>query len=160
MCGGLGRWLRLLGIDAAYVPGIQDRELVKLAQRECRCVISSDRRLFLRRVFHNGELQGVCLRPGLRLMDQVRSVFEALQLEPGAPRCSHCGGMLHAVERSHVADRVPARSLIWASDFQECESCGNIFWRGTHWRRIDEVSQLLRASRAARTSPPDRDQLQ
>lgn len=143
MCGGLARWLRVLGVDAAYTPGISDSELVAFARRECRIVVSSDRRLFLRRVFQTGELSGILLRPGLRLMKQVQSVCAALSLEIGPPRCTHCGGELAHVDRTEVGDRVPARSLIWASEFQQCGACGRVFWRGTHWRRIEAVRRGL-----------------
>lgn len=144
MCGGAARWLRMLGVDAAYTPGITDADLVALALRESRCVVSSDRRLFERRAFRTGELRGVRLRPGLRLMRQVRGICEALGIQPGPPRCTQCGGELALADRLEVGDRVPARSLVWATEFRQCRVCGRVFWRGTHWRRIDEVCRELR----------------
>jgi uncharacterized protein with PIN domain len=139
MCGGLARWLRLLGVDTSYTPGIEDGALIKHALAEGRIVLSSDAKLFERRVFATGELRGVRLRVGLKLLDQVRFVVNALGLSAGFPRCTLCNGKLESVSRGEVADVVPARSLVWATEFYRCCACKHVFWEGTHWRRIGAV---------------------
>lgn len=144
MCGGLARWLRLLGVDATYRADIEDAELVRQARAEKRTVVSSDHKLFERRLFTSGQLNGVQLPVGLRLREQVRFVAERLGLRPGFPRCTLCNGELRAVSRADVADVVPARSLIWADEFYRCGRCGHVFWQGTHWRRIGPLLDGLR----------------
>jgi uncharacterized protein with PIN domain len=139
MCGGVARWLRLLGVDTSYKPGIEDGELVERALGEGRVVISSDGKLFERRLFTTGRLRGVQLPVGLKLQEQLRFVVRELRLSPAFPRCSLCNGGLDAVPRGEVGDVVPARSLIWAREFYRCRDCGHIFWEGTHWRRIRAV---------------------
>lgn len=139
MCGGLARWLRLLGVDAAFEPDIDDRALVQLALREGRCIVSSDRRLFDRRPLRDGRLRGICLPNGLRLHEQVRFVLRALAIRPGPPRCACCNGPLQAVSRAEVAGEVPARTLIWVREYARCGNCGHVFWEGTHWQRIRQV---------------------
>lgn len=136
MFGGVARWLRLLGVDTAYTPGIDDAELVAQAAAEDRVVVSSDGPLFERRVFTNGALRGVRVPVGLRLHAQVQYVVMALEIEPGTPRCTRCNGVLTEVPRREVADVVPARSLIWVQVFFRCAACGHVFWEGTHWERI------------------------
>lgn len=143
MCGGVARWLRLLGIDATYAPGIDDAALVRHALAEGRVVVSSDGKLFERRTFTSGELRGLRLPVGLRLLEQVRFVFAALHLAPRFPRCSICNGLLEAVGRAEVGDIVPARSLVWAREFYRCQECGHVFWEGTHWRRIRAVRERI-----------------
>ncbi len=137
MCGGLARWLRMLGVDASYQAGVADDSLVELALREGRLVLSGDRRLFDRRVFREGALRGLLIPVGLRLLDQVRFVVSALNVVAGAPRCTRCNGPLERVSRGDVSDVVPARSLIWATEFDRCAACGHVYWKGTHWQRIE-----------------------
>ncbi len=136
MCGGLARWLRVFGVDTTYAPGITDAELVEHALVEARMVVSSDHKLFERRLFTTGELDGLLLPVGLKLREQVRFVSDRLKLKPGFPRCTACNGELCPVTRAEVGDVVPARSLIWVRDFFRCECCGHVFWEGSHWRRI------------------------
>lgn len=136
MCGGLARWLRLLGVDTSYTAGIDDAELVRQALRERRIVLSSDGRLFERRVFTSGELRGIRLPVGLRLLEQVRFVRARLHISARFPRCVACNGELQTVSRRDIADRVPARSLVWAETFYRCDACGKVYWEGTHWERI------------------------
>lgn len=143
MCGGVARWLRVLGVDATWTPGIADRDLVEHAVTEGRIVVSSDGKLFERRVLASGELRGVRLPVGLKLDEQVVFVVRALGITAGFPRCARCNGELAAVERAAVADVVPARSLIWVNDFYRCATCGHVFWEGSHWRRIGAVLKRL-----------------
>ena len=46
MLGGLARWLRAAGYDASWHDGIDDGDLVRLAQAEGRTVLSSDDDIF------------------------------------------------------------------------------------------------------------------
>jgi len=143
MFGGVARWLRMLGVDASFTPGIEDAALVEHARGESRILISSDGRLFERRALASGEVAGLRVPVGLALEDQVRFVVESLRIRPGFPRCSACNGELAAVSRDEIADRVPARSLIWAREFFICTVCGHVFWEGTHWRRISVIRKSL-----------------
>ncbi|MGD8451296.1 MAG: Mut7-C RNAse domain-containing protein [Phycisphaerae bacterium] len=145
MCGGLARWLRALGVDASYTPGIDDSDLVAHAQTEGRLVVSSDHKLFERRVFTMHELPGLLMPVGLRLREQLRFTVRELALTVGFPRCTLCNGELAPVRRAEVGDVVPARSLVWARTFYQCQGCGHVFWEGTHWRRIGAVRSAMQA---------------
>jgi uncharacterized protein with PIN domain len=159
MCGGLARWLRLLGVDTSYTPGIDDADLVCHAQAESRTVISSDHKLFERRLLATGELAGLLLPVGLRLHDQVRYVVDRLKLTPGFPRCTSCNGTLTAVGRGEIADVVPARSLTWVREFYRCGACRQVFWEGSHWRRIgpelDALERLIVEEQGLSDTGPD-----
>ena len=143
MCGGLARWLRVLGIDTAYTRDIDDSILVRQALEQRRTVLSSDRKLFERRVFTTRELPGLFIPVGLLLPDQVRFVAGRLKLPIGFPRCTVCNGELQPVDRTEVADVVPARSLIWAREFFRCRVCRQVYWEGTHWRRIGALRKEI-----------------
>ncbi len=145
MCGGLVRWLRVLGVDATFTPGIDDGDLVAHALAERRVVISSDGPLFDRRVFTTGELRGLRLPVGLKRLEQVRHTVRALRIRAVFPRCTACNGELRGGSRAEIADEVPARSLIWQRDFYRCRSCRHVFWEGTHWTRIHAVLHRLDA---------------
>lgn len=144
MCGGLARWLRAFGYDTFYQEGIGDRQLVELAMREERLLISSDDRLFERKVITSGQLAALALPRGLPLMKQVEYVARKLRLAPGEARCTLCNGQLRPVQREEVGHLVPARSLVWAKNFYQCTACGQAFWDGTHWQKIRRWRDRLR----------------
>lgn len=139
MYGGLARWLRAAGYDTSYTPDIDDGELVRQAEAESRILISSDDQVFERRLVRDGRVRGLALPRGLTLLRQFECVVRRLRLRRAAPRCMKCNGALMTRCRADVADRVPARSLLWATEFFECGGCGGVFWNGTHWRRIERV---------------------
>jgi uncharacterized protein with PIN domain len=90
-------------------------------------------------VFTRGELRGLLVPHALKLESQVRFVTGALRIKPGEPRCSACNGVFEIVARHEIADVVPARSLVWATAFFRCTLCRQVFWRGSHWRRIEKM---------------------
>lgn len=139
MCGGLARWLRGLGYDATFSASVEDGELVELARREGRVLISGDGGLFERRAIRDGVVRALYLPHGMKLLSQVRIVVETLRLGVSTPRCMSCGGELAARRADEVGDRVPAKSLIWATEFFECSACRRVYWNGTHWKRISAV---------------------
>ncbi len=143
MCGGLARWLRAAGYDTSYTPDIDDGELVRQAESESRVLISSDNQIFERRLLRDGRVRGLALPRGLTLLKQLEYVVRRLRLRRATPRCMKCNGALTTRARADVADRVPARSLLWATEFFECGGCRGVFWNGTHWRRIERVLECL-----------------
>ena len=73
--GRLAKWLRIMGYDALFVPGIEDGELVRLAQEDGRIVLTRDRNLMRRRVVASGKL-GALLIANDSLKGQLRQVVE------------------------------------------------------------------------------------
>jgi uncharacterized protein with PIN domain len=139
MLKGLARWLRAAGYDAAFKAGIGDWDLIHLARREARLLLSSDTGIFRIGLVRDGDLPALFIPPGLTKRQQLAYVFQRLSLTPREPRCMACGGLLREVPKHQVRDRVPPRSFAWMEHFYECGRCGQLFWRGTHWQRIGQV---------------------
>jgi uncharacterized protein with PIN domain len=97
----------------------------------------------------DGDVAALQVPNGLDTQGQLALVLERLKLPPRVPRCMACGGELAEVSREAVQDRVPPRSLAWASRFWQCRDCGRPFWQGTHWQHIAErLRQARRAGEA------------
>jgi uncharacterized protein with PIN domain len=136
MLGGLARWLRAAGYDAAWRADIDDWDLIRLARRENRTLLSCDTGIFGIGIVRDGDVPALLIPHGLSKQAQLGFVMERLKLPPLEPRCMACGGELIQVPKEQVRDRAPPRSFAWLDYFFECNRCGKLFWEGTHWHRI------------------------
>jgi len=138
MLCGLARWLRAWGYDASWTYGVEDAELLEQARREERIVLTADSGILRRRRVRARDPRAVAIRNGAAPLAQLRGLVETLGLPRGSPRCMACGGFLARVEKSSVADEAPPRTFAWLEEFFRCRRCGRLFWKGTHYRRIQE----------------------
>jgi uncharacterized protein with PIN domain len=138
MLGKLARWLRLLGHDVLYSNTFEDGEIVRLADAEERIILTRDTGLVERRLARNR----VCLIESTHWEAQLRQVAQSfaldLQIHPWA-RCTVCNGQLSPVPKEALADRVPPATFQSQDHFLQCQECRRIYWRGTHWERMQQT---------------------
>jgi uncharacterized protein with PIN domain len=151
MLGGLARWLRAAGYDASWHDGIADGDLIRLALREGRTVLSSDDDVFAFALVRDRIVPALFVPRGLDVQEQLAHVLRELGLPLREPRCMACGGELAELTREEAAGQVPPRSLAAHEQFWKCVRCGKVFWHGSHWDRI--VERLRRAAGTDRRRP-------
>src|SRR5438128_692894 len=120
MLGGLARWLRAAGYDASWSADVGDWELIRLALRENRVLLTSDTGIQRIGIVRDGEVPSVLIPHRLSKQEQLAFVLRQLHLPLREPRCMACGGPLVEVSKEQVHDRVPARTLAWLQQFYEC----------------------------------------
>jgi uncharacterized protein with PIN domain len=147
MLGGLARWLRAAGYDACWRPDIGDWDLVRLALREGRLLLSSDSGIFKIGIVRDGEVPAFFVPRGLNVQQQLALIMNRFCLAIIEPRCMACGGVLVEMPKEAVRDKVPPRTFAWSNRFWQCDRCGRLYWQGTHWQRI--VEKLQRALTAS-----------
>jgi uncharacterized protein with PIN domain len=131
MLGRLARWLRLLGADVLFDPGLGGAELLARARAEGRVTLTRDKRL-------RTASDALYLETNL-FRDQLREVLAHFPFDPhhaAFTRCSHCNEPLCAAPRETLARRVPP--FVYASQerFLRCPRCNRVYWRATHPERI------------------------
>lgn len=135
--GGLARLLRLAGFDTRYDNHIRDEDLVAIALREGRIVLTRDIELLKRRDVTHG-----CYVHALKAELQLKEIFGRLDLA-GAMRpfslCLACNAPLRPIAKSEVLDRLPERVRASQARFATCDVCRRVFWEGSHWRRMSAV---------------------
>jgi len=135
--GGLARLLRMLGFDTLYDNAIHDREMLALAAREPRVLLTRDRELLKCREVMRG-----CFVHAVKPEAQLREVVARYALERHMQPftlCLHCNLRLEAVEKAAVAGRVPERIAEHYAEFVHCPGCERIYWQGSHWERMREM---------------------
>jgi len=146
MLGGLARWLRAAGYDAAFEYGIDDAELLARARASGRTILSSDGPLFDRNVIKSGRIPALYVPQQLGKLEQLRYVVGRLNLPLGPSRCMACGGVLVETPKHEVMGEAPPLAYRSCQRFWRCRRCGKLLWRGTHWRKIARILQELSAA--------------
>jgi hypothetical protein len=138
MLGTLAKWLLILGHDVAYFRRIEDDDLVALAAREKRTILTCDRRLVERRAARDH----VLLIRSQDLREQIGQVLRERRLRVDATRllgrCLRCNTINESVPRSAVRGRVPTYVYRTQSRFTRCARCDRVYWRATHVSRMIE----------------------
>ncbi|HRP24882.1 Mut7-C RNAse domain-containing protein [Thauera sp.] len=150
--GGLARLLRLTGFDTLYDNHYADDEIVAIATREHRIVLTRDRELLKRRSITHG-----CYVHALKPPQQAAELFQRLDLARSArpfTRCLQCNATLHPIDKALIAHRLPPHVREHQQRFSSCEGCQRIFWEGSHWQRMRRrVAELLSAAADASAGP-------
>ncbi len=150
--GRLARHLRLLGFDTLYENAIDDRELVQRAVAERRIVLSRDRDLLVRRDVEYG-----CHLRVDDPLEQLRRVLARYALNDEArpfTRCMECNGDLHAVPKAELAPELDAHTRQCFDAFWRCSGCGRVYWRGSHYDRLQGLVEAVLAHGLAAGAAP------
>lgn len=150
--GKLVRDLRLLGIDVAYDRDAEDQQLVAQSAAESRALLTRDRRLLMRAAVRHGYY----LRsqtPFEQTLEVLRRFDLALTLIPFS-RCLLCNAALQPVRKDEVLDRLEPLTKIYYEQFRNCRGCGQIYWSGSHFDKLRDRVEKLRAAIDS-GDPPD-----
>jgi uncharacterized protein with PIN domain len=136
--GGLARWLRAIGYEARFWPGIADADLVRKMIGSSAILLTTDSRLMEHGAIAHGAVAALLVPITLDKHGQAEFTVTQLELPVRATRCMACGGELERVEKESVRERIPPRTYPWLDEYYQCRRCGRLFWEGTHWQRIRE----------------------
>ena len=140
--GKLARYLRLFGFDSLYRNDYEDEHLARIASRQHRIVLTRDRGLLKRRCI----VRGCYIREKIP-KQQLHELFVRLDLARSArpySRCLRCNGVLRAVAKNTIWQRLEPNTCRYFNDFKICENCDQIYWRGSHFLGMERlVTDLL-----------------
>jgi len=135
--GRLAAYLRLLGFDSAWDSRLPDAELARASIQEQRLLLTRDRGLLKRKAVTHGYFVRSTLPA-----DQLREVVDRFDLRSRAQpftRCASCNGLLTPVPTEQIHDRLEPGTASHYQQFWTCASCGKVYWRGSHYRRIRQL---------------------
>jgi len=143
MLGRLARELRLLGYDTLYAAaGMEDAAIAHQAHAEGRILLTRDRELLRRR-----HLDGILITSD-QVHEQIAQLTAAGLLPQPRPftRCRECNTLLQPAGKEEVAGQVPPYVYATQTSFARCPTCQRIYWRGTHWHRMQQRSAVAPAT--------------
>lgn len=142
--GRLAAYLRMLGFDCLYRTDYGDEELAAILQREERILLSRDRRLLMRKAV----IYGYCPR-SLDSFEQLTEVIQHFELRQQIKpfhRCLRCNYSLETVFKEAVLDRLEPLTKRYFNEFQICPNCNQIYWKGSHYERMQRLVEQITAA--------------
>lgn len=140
--GTLARKLRMLGFDTYYAISCSDEEIARIASDERRIVLTRDIGLLKRSEVE----RGYWLRsqtPAAQLKE-VLGRFDLPSKIRAFSRCLSCNGTIRRVRTSDVEKLLQPKTRRYYNEFYRCDSCGKLFWKGSHYQRMmREVETLV-----------------
>src|SRR6266496_2954056 len=141
--GRLSRFLRLLGFDVAYDRQAQDRQLLSIMKRENRALLTRDRRLLMHAVVQTG----YCPR-SQNADEQTIEVLRRFNLFSSIvpfSRCLRCNALLQQVDKAEIIEKLEPLTKIYYEQFRRCTGCGQIYWPGSHFSKLQRRLEEIRA---------------
>jgi len=140
--GKLCRLLRSMGVDCKYVNTSVPEELIQIAEKEKRIILTR------RRNFPTGTHEFFVVVDDIPFNQAVEVVkkFKIDPLENAFTRCLNCNVELKQISPEEVRGKVPSYISKKHKEFKMCPSCGKIYWRGTHQKNMLKILMEIRKS--------------
>ncbi|MFW5976627.1 MAG: Mut7-C RNAse domain-containing protein [Bacillota bacterium] len=135
--GKLARYLRRFGFDTLYENNFQDKEIVDIAVKDNRIILTRDHGLLMRkRVTYGYFIHYDNPRK------QLFSVFDRYDLDlfdKNNGRCVNCNSKLNSVSKQKILDRLEPKTRKYFDEFYLCPGCNKIYWKGSHYKMMENL---------------------
>ena len=139
--GKLARYLRMLGFDSLFWTQCDDDTLLQISLQQQRILLTRDLGLLKRRQLERGYFVRAT-----NPRAQLAEVIQRLQLENSFKpftRCMGCNGLIEPVGKERVLQLLPENTRRYFNEFFQCRSCRRVYWKGSHYERMQELVQQL-----------------
>ena len=139
--GKLARYMRMLGFDALYDNHFPDQEIIRISSEENRVILTRD----LGILKNSAVTRGYYLRsqdPREQLQEMTRRFDLISNIKPFS-RCMECNGELGRVEKHMILEHLDKETREIFNEFYLCDSCGKVYWKGSHYERMLEMIDRL-----------------
>lgn len=134
--GRLASYLRMMGFDTLYRNDYPDDLLAEISDIDGRVLLTRDIGLLKRgRVQHGYFIRAT--NPKQQIVEIVRRYHLSETVTPFR-RCLKCNGELTSVEKADVLSQLPNTSAEQYDEFHQCDMCGQVYWKGTHYDKMCE----------------------
>lgn len=139
--GKLAKRLRLLGLDTANFSTSDPSEFIAKANTEKRTILTRSIGLLK----HKSVVYGYWARHE-DISTQLQDILNRFQLKSYLKpfgRCSICNGCVIEAQKDNIAQLLPSKTKMYFDDFTRCENCGQIYWKGSHYHKIESFINHL-----------------
>ncbi len=140
--GKLAKYLRMLGFDTRYRNDYDDPEIVRISIVEHRAILTRDIGLLK----NSAVTHGYWLR-STQTSEQLREVvarFDLTGIIRPFSRCTVCNGLIKTVPKKSIAEKLKPNTKRFFNTFYQCNDCGRVYWRGSHYERMKALVKSIR----------------
>ena len=135
--GRLAAYLRMLGFDSIYSNDYDDPTLAAISATEHRILLTCDRQLLMRRQITHGYF--VRSRQPQQQLLEILARFDLYNSLQPFTRCVHCNGITQQVDKKSIEHQLLPKTRKYYDEFYQCQSCGKIYWQGSHFVKMREL---------------------
>jgi len=132
MLGTLAKWLRIIGFDTYFADSqIDDKELLKIAKKQDRIIITRDKELIQR-----------CKKQKINFIqmlttdldEQIKQTLKNIEIDEKLflTRCLLCNSKVSKIDKEKILNKIPENLRENNDDFWYCKKCDKVYWMGTH----------------------------
>jgi len=137
MLGKLTRWLRILGHNVKYSDKLDDSQLITIAKKERRILLTRDLELYQQATAKGVDAFYLEGQTEEKKLAKLAKRFDLrLDIDMATSRCPKCNSRVKPISKEKVEDKVEKSTFSYYNEFWECPKCGQIYWQGAHWTRI------------------------
>ena len=133
--GKLATYMRLLGFDTLYQNDWEDATLAEISSQNGCILLTRDRGLLKRSQVKSGYWVRE-KEPKSQVLEVVRR-FELAGRALPFSRCTRCNARLAPVGKEAVLHLLESKTRLYYDDFQQCQGCGQVYWKGSHFDRME-----------------------
>jgi uncharacterized protein len=140
MLGKFVGWLRMLGHDVVYSVEFDDSELLDLAKKEERVLLTKDLELYKRAIgkgldayYVEGKVESE------RLAEVAKRYGLTLEIDMDKSHCPICNTKLTSTPKEQLKNELKKNTFTFYDKFWKCPNCGQIYWQGAHWKKIQQT---------------------
>ena len=129
----LAKWLRMLGYDAAIYRSISFHNMIRLAVKERRIILTRSNK----QAKSNLKFSRILIKAD-NYLQQLTELIEiiAFNEQNTFSRCLLCNRLLSEITKEKIKDLIPDFIYENHTDFKVCRKCGKIYWQGTHYKAM------------------------
>jgi len=158
MLGRLTRWLRMLGHNVKYSNKLDDAQLIMIARKERRVLLTKDLELYqqaMAKAVDAFYLEGKTEEE--KLAELAKRFKIRLDIDMTTSRCPKCNAQVKPTSKEKVANKVEKSTFAYYNEFWKCPKCAQIYWQGAHWTKIkktlDTAKEILKKNKSKGNHP-------
>ncbi len=128
----------MLGCDTLFPRSTDNDELLRIALRENRILLTRNTGIMARRIVTTDKVK-VLLIESDNVREQFQQVVNELNLQSKTNSfslCLLCNVNLVPKEKEEICNLIPPYVFKTQQQFMQCPGCARVFWRDTHWERM------------------------